>query len=262
MNSVPIMFSAPMVRAILEGRKTQTRRLIRPQPPCEREGDYAVGRYHPTKVGRDGEEYPGGEVFGMYSLDGEWGRKCPYPPGSLLWVREAWQAIHVAVDPETGRGEDVTWADRIPDAHIGWWSPVYAADPQHAPTEEERGFPWRPAIHMPRWASRIMLRVTDVRAQRLRDITPEDAIAEGATSRPHCCGYRQQEPGWSMDWSEVGRPSRWAPSGVLTESDIALETPILAFRHYWDRLHARSRFGWGANPWVWAISFERVRGDG
>lgn len=102
--------------------------------------------------------------------------RCPYgAPGDRLWVRETWQAIHVSIDPETGCGDDVQAAPSIPkDSQNGWWGVVYAAtDPQ------ANGFAWRPSFYMPRWASRITLEVTEVRVERLQDISEEDAIAEG-----------------------------------------------------------------------------------
>ena len=96
MRERPILFSGPMVRALIEGRKTQTRRIVKPQPH-EDCSAIEVGRYHPTVIDRHGDEQPGAEIFGAYSLDGDWGAKCPYgAPGDRLWVKETF-----ATTPDT-----------------------------------------------------------------------------------------------------------------------------------------------------------------
>lgn len=144
----PILFSGPMVRAILDGRKTQTRRIVKPQP----HGDCAaieVGLYHPVVIDRHGDEQPGAEIFGAYSLDGEWGVKCPYGmPADRVWVRETW----------------------IPSDMGGF---------HYRATDEVLPCIWRPSIHMPRKASRLTLEITAVRVERLQDISEADARAEG-----------------------------------------------------------------------------------
>lgn len=151
MRERPLLMSGPMVRAILDGRKSVTRRVVKPQPP-EDYGTIEVGRFHPTGWTRDGEEYPCAETFGAYTLDGECSWRCPYgEPGDRLWVRETWA------------GEE---------------SCVYRAD---SPNDDRSNIVrWRPSIHMPRWASRISLEVIEVRVERLQEITEEEAAAEGA----------------------------------------------------------------------------------
>jgi hypothetical protein len=171
----PILFSGPMVRAILEGRKTQTRRVIKPQPEIG-------GAYWRTPGGAIGRD-----VKPKY---------CPYGrPGDLLWVRETW-AINIGAEP----GESIY---------------AYRAD-------RERPGDWKPSIHMPRKASRLLLRITDVRVQRVQEISDAEAIAEGCV------------PVWD--------------AGV---------TPRDAFAELWDDINAPRDHGWESNPWVWAISFER-----
>lgn len=230
MRERPILFSAPMVRAILAGTKSQTRRLIKPSP-----SDVVAF------IGSDNQ--PTGE-FGL-ALDPEYTRvlqkhvRCPYGvPGDRLWVREAWC-----------------------EAEDGF---AYAADLD--PRQDPRGMGWRPSIHMPRIASRIMLEVTAVRAQRLQDISEADAIAEGATSRAI---QGRGNVGWCMDWSDVGRRG---PGGKpLTERDICLGDPQMAFANYINGLHGGPRWNfhysfpdryppplWEQNPWVWAVSFRRA----
>lgn len=168
MRERPILMSGPMVRALLEGRKTQTRRIVKPQPH-EDCGAIEVGRYHPTVVDRHGDEQPGAEIFGAYSLDGDWGAKCPYgAPGDRLWVREAWieyDKTGYVVDPTQGRF--VYRADCAPGTFASdgiWWK-------------------WKSSIHMPRWASRLTLTLTDVRVERVQDISEAEAEAEGFASR-------------------------------------------------------------------------------
>lgn len=157
----PILFAGPMVRAILEGRKTQTRRLVKlPKPPAE---------FYVSRTG------PKSHVVGVSIVD----VRCPYGvPGDRLWVRETWRPV----SPE--------WA--APDG-----GPVivrYAADGAEHMHGEARIGDWRwpvaarrgdvPGIHMPRWASRIDLEITSVRVERLQDISEEDALAEGVGAAP------------------------------------------------------------------------------
>lgn len=229
MRERPIIFTAPMVKAILDGRKTQTRRVLKPQPPPNFP---FLGIYSPYLTAVWGREIPDGDDFSL---------RLPIVPKDVLWVREAW-----AIAPSHAISPD-------PDRAV-----VYR-------TEDSRtdyGGPWRSPSHMPRWASRITLRVTDVRVQRLQDITEADAIAEGATSRPKCFGFSNAYDGWSMDWSKVGTLDRFAfgasldTPGALTESDLSLSSAKWAFASYWDDLHGDG--SWDGNPWVAAISFERL----
>ena len=148
MKERPILFSAPMVRAILAGTKTQTRRVAK--HPLAQNLSYIVD----IGKGWFGDE------------EGEVQIRCPYgQPGDRLWVREKWQAVsgndrarHIMTHPRPDRG----WLE-------------YAATPR----ADEPAYKWRPSIHMPRWASRITLEVTGVRVERLQDISEADAMAEG-----------------------------------------------------------------------------------
>ena len=206
MSEHPIIMSAESVRAILNNAKTQTRRVtVQPPPPdC---GKILVGEYHPTKIDKHGEAYPGKPIFGACSEDGKWGVKCPYgKPGDHLWVRETW------------------WqppADEI--------FPVqYDADTDDASRQNAKrdllplGWQRRPSIYMPRWASRITLEITDIRVERLQDITEDDAIAEGV--KPH--------------WKDEAR-------------DI--------FAELWDSLNAKRGYGWDTNPLVWVVEYRRMK---
>ena len=184
MKERPILFSASMVRAILEGSKTQTRRVIKPQPWEEYSAEsIKCEHYAPCIVDKYGEMDAGPEIFGAYSTDGEWGVRCPYgQPGERLWVREAFYT-------EENAQTKAVW---------------YRA-------ENHREFypKWRPSIHMPRWASRITLEITGVRVERLRDITNNDALDEGTPD------LRTIENGWDMRrcfqdlWEQINGVGSW-----------------------------------------------------
>lgn len=177
----PILFSGEMVRAILAGRKTVTRRVVKPQPP---DGwSPVVEHYCPVEISADGEEAPGPLCFG--ASDEEFGVRCPYgEPGDRLWVREAWRrtcdtdalgcvqykadgaALHYLCD-NGGEGD-----------------PTELAGPAGKLWDEDAA-KWRPSIHMPRWVSRILLEVKSVQVERLQEITEADAEAEGFERREH-----------------------------------------------------------------------------
>lgn len=170
MKERPILFQGPMVRALLAGTKTQTRRAMRIQPDGETK--IHVEHFNQTVVDRYGDEQPGPEVFGAWWHDGECGLLCPYgAPGDGLWVRETW-AYHVHAQA-TQHDEDGPW--------------VYAADGQPA-LQMRLCDRWRPSIHMPRVACRLTLDVTGVRVEQLQDISEQDALAEGIVQL-HDGGY-------------------------------------------------------------------------
>jgi hypothetical protein len=161
----PILFSTDMVKAILEGRKTMTRRVIKPQPRYHSKGDYWLIN---TEYWYD-KYKPGFETLKKY---------CPYPPGTVLYVREAWAKVSdwIEVDPEVG----------IPDGYI------YKADWQGAECPR-----WRPSIHMPKSAARIWLEVTGVKVERVQDILCNDMLAEGCIPKTVKGGQWQQ---WQHDY--------------------------------------------------------------
>jgi len=224
----PILFSAPMVRAILEGRKTQTRRIVKPQPDLTKLGE---------TVGPQGQRYYGKNAKQIES-NGEWQFSIPgaalYPwrspygqPGDRLWVRETFYC------------DDGHYPDGVPDS-CQWRevegkrlsipleekraemleSMYYRADGEPQFEAPEGPIPWRPSIFMPRWASRITLEVTGVRVERLQSISEADAAAEGVYTDPACPAYD-------------------------------------AYRVLWDQINAKLA-PWASNPWVWVIEFKRV----
>lgn len=219
----PILMSGAMVRACLRDvdPKTQTRRVLKYQP-----SDAEVAR-----------EYGKIRVFALEA--GFCGVPCPYVTPLRLWVRESWAPVRFGYDFETGVCDEVGEttpedarqimrdADSRPRGGI-----VYAAtDGGNDLSAEERGYRYRPSIHMPRWASRLTLDVLAVRVERLQDITEEDAKAEGAP-----CEFA---PGWYIDafGALMGRQYRYG------------------FAALWESINGRE--SWMANPWVWVIGFKR-----
>lgn len=263
MTERPIPFSAEMVRAILDGRKTQTRRKMKVQPYPD--SIVTVEHFNQTVIDRHGDMQPGPEIFGAHWDDGEQGLRCPYgAPGDLLWVRETVWAESTFDGDGVRYAADHVWRiiENTQEASEAWCKLAqYGGDDA---LDNQTNIGRRvPSIHMPRWASRITLRITGVRVERLQDISEEDARAEGATMRPACNGFQHRYPGWSMDWSKVGKPSHFATGAQrgkkapLTESDVSLGSAKWAFASLWNTINGVD--AWDDNPWVWALSFEGVK---
>lgn len=193
MTERPILFSAPMVRAILSGAKSQTRRLLKPQPlgGAPELLQHLVAHGHHRWATDEPDE------------DLIW--KCPYgQPGDRLWVREAF-----AIVPRTAYrcSEGVQQTLRPDDDHD-------AAIYREGWTRSKGGFRWRPSIHMPRWASRITLEVTGVRVERLQDISEADAIAEGVNVHPDHHGKPRDSiyspvQAYRDLWESINGPGSW-----------------------------------------------------
>jgi hypothetical protein len=196
----PILFSTPMVKAIMEDRKTKTRRVINPQPVInlddKRKVTIPVNRMHGLI-----------DTLGFFSVEDYIKNKARYEVGNILWVRETWRPAEVKCN---GGADYFYYADGFSDAS----------------SKSETGrAKWKPSIHMPRKAARIFLRVTDVKIERLQDITEEDAEAEGvkAYGQNNCSGTSAR----------------------------------IAFAELWDGLNEKRGYGWRKNPWVWVYTFER-----
>ncbi len=199
----PILFNTEMVQAILQGRKTQTRRIIKPKySDSIFELDHGI--LYECEPPAEPVRLPDGWTRHKVRLFKEVIPK--YKVGDILWVRETWQ--------------------RIDNSYF------YKADND----PEDWGMSWRPSIHMPRKAARIFLKATDVRVQRVCDITEEEAIKEGCTS-----GYESTGDGKFED--------------VLEREWTAKE----AFQELWDSCYQFPK-NWCGNPWVWVIEFERLEG--
>ena len=232
MTARPILFSAPMVRALLEGRKTQTRRVVKPfvadafdfmgGGPGDREAEtddveirWAVSHDDndkpvPIQWCAFSSEYP---EEGCIPIGKGYGQ-----PGDLLWVRES-HAIVGNVDP----------------GFVLYRASGYEAECRRNGLENcppEYAMRWSPSIHMPRWASRLTLRITEVRVERLHSISTEDAIAEGV---------------------EIDVPAIDASSARWVQGSVHIDR----YARLWDEINGRG--AWTTNPWVWALTFEVIQ---
>lgn len=223
MKEHPILMQGPLVRATLEGRKTQTRRLLRNQPPS---------RYHLVRVCGPWAEFENdGPTPAKYSTKSPLGEA-----GDRLWVRETFAIVHGCRDMDTGYIDDWMVPRDLPkDDDHGFWTVLYRADDRFDESKEDRGFSWRPMIHMPRWACRLVLPLVSVRVERVQDITEEDAKAEGVERI-------SAGPGWEC-WMGYG-PS---PS---------CKTARDSFRSLWISIYGEA--SWDANPWVWVAEWKEI----
>lgn len=164
-REIPMLFSAEMVRALLAGRKTQTRRPISPDPGDEFTSPAECSYYHPVVV-RRGQEEPGPAVYGFSSEDAGWIAPCA--PGDVIWVRENFRMVNGGYVP----GVEFTADGKQAFPEFG--------DLDKLPKDWKNTTKIRPSIHMPRGACRLFLRVVSVRAERVQSMTIGDAVAEGA----------------------------------------------------------------------------------
>jgi hypothetical protein len=222
MKEKPILFSGAMVRALLDGSKTQTRRVVNPQPWA----DARSAHYHPSCPSGSGGMHPANVIFSsMSQCVPPWAApqpvRCPFgEPGDQLYVRETF----LYVGPGSGSDLPSYREERAnPENHK-------AENCWYRASRPDETLVWTPSIHMPRWASRISLEVTGVRVERLRDISVRDAIAEGA------------EP--------------LLPHVACTQA--CPEDYIAGYHTLWDSLNAERGYGWDVNPWVWVVEFRRV----
>lgn len=224
MKERPILFSSPMVRAILDGRKTQTRRALKVQPldVLPMKGDKAGVEW----IGLMQNDPPKGTIF-----------RCKFgKPGDRLWVREAWALIDKDYKPA-----DLAQATAL----------VYRADGLKVPNQKDRdiraifadrcrvpldAIKWRPSIHMPRIASRLDLETVAVRVERLQDISAKDIISEGAVLHAHDDQFGHNPVSAFDEKVYLDLMSLWAAG--------------------WKKINGAD--SWDANPFVWVIEFKRV----
>jgi len=220
MKEIPILFSGQMVRAILEGRKTQTRRVVKGLPEHAFEIGYwdQMGAPHRAKSGlywhQPAEQ---GTSFSTKMMP------CPYgQPGDRLWVRETWWHQKGLYLEQAGfEGGTI---GRLEDGNGGRFN----SNKDFIPANHGKLWRKRPSIHMPRWASRITLEVTEVRVQRLQEISGNDAEAEG------------------ISFDGNASPESYDPRDQ--------------FQNLWDSINGkRPGCAWKDNPWIWAVSFKKVK---
>lgn len=217
----PILFNTEMVRAILDGRKTVTRRVAFPNKdlrefPCKQ---YPEGWWLKGRVYKNWANLP----MGRFELS------CKYGVSDILYVRE-------------------TWCKYDEDHVIDGVKYAYKANatPVSEEARNELGYKWKPSIHMPKEAARIFLRVTDVRVERLQDITVNQSTKEGCVSP--CCMCRNKKDGKCVGDSILLR-------------DCPIDRIYSPFIGIWNTTVKKSDlelYGWTANPWVWVIEFERI----
>lgn len=207
MKERPILFSAPMVRAIMEGRKTQTRRVVKPQPTFERVecyGDswaWAKGKDNFSGVTTEQLTGPAGLLHET---------RCPFRKGNKLWVKETYGPCDGGFCYRASEAEGVKPEDGK----------------------------WHPSIFMFREASRITLEITEVRVERLQEISARDCVEEGIDFKKHEC-----------ECDTCARSTKLCPA---TSSSLIME-----YSELWDSIN-RKKYPWAKNPWAWAITFKRV----
>lgn len=207
-----MIFNAEMVRAILDGRKTQTRRIVKLQPDEDGLAKVTNGPWVDTS---------------------ERNYRCPFGDvGDRIWVRETFQGPLFDYEQMEAYLEDSSRFEKPEFCQ-------YAADGGHRPeyqdADDNLRHGWRPSIHMPRWASRILLEITEVRVERLNSIHDVDAMREGIQNLTTC------------SHANFGIP------GVVNA-----QHPVRAFQLLWESIYGAD--SWKFNPWVWVIEFKRVEG--
>jgi hypothetical protein len=223
----PIIFSAPMVRAILDGRKTQTRRIIKPQP-----------RWDDPVWWWDDKPFVSDEAMADHLFHNVYGAHgTPYGSvweegGDRLWVRETFRDLCMIWKTGwCGCGSKEQYPKNHKVAYRATDTGIYIDDDQ----PNVLPLTWRSPIHMPRWASRITLEITDVRVQRVQEIGRDgrkavDVLAEGITPE------------------QIANEQKWFHPD---------DSPALAFARLWEAVNGKG--SWESNPWVWAITFKRVQ---
>lgn len=221
----PILARDSVALAIREGRQTQHRVPMKVQP------EEVNGRIWGGGMARwSALQFESWEDFRTSAPN-----HAPWQAGDMLWLRETWQLVRFSKDFETGIVDEWhPWEGAIPTACPARWDVVFSAGQDWPSHKEDRGFNWRPSIHMPRWAARTWVKVTRVWVERVRDISAEDAMAEGLIRLPSADN--------SLVW--------WGAAG---RSYLGVRR---AFEALWESLY---RGSWERNDWVWCCAFELDR---
>jgi hypothetical protein len=199
MKETPILFSTPMVQAILDDRKTQTRRVVKPQP-VERKAHDGYKFLHIPNTG---------------AVDSFVGNKCPYGQvGDVVWVRETWQH---SLNPNEY---------------------CYKADTDN-PIYLDKNWKWKPSLHMPKAACRLFLKITNIKVERLQDISEDDAVVEGVEKHLH--GFKKY--------------TNHNPSSIAVY-DVCMKDAKSSFETLWQSINGAE--SWNNNPWVWVIEFQKL----
>jgi len=229
----PILFSGEMVRAIMEGRKTQTRRVIKPQPNDIRESPFVKSGIEDTH---------GYEI------------KRKYAPGDRLWVRETF----IPDPPDDDSWDYNMYSDgcihNMDEIPARFKNPKYVI--YRAPLDFGPGLKWQPSIFMPRWASRITLEVVNVRVERVQEISEEDCCKEigaplkweGEGDEPY---HRDMRTVFRNLWNSINAKRYPKSSRAPKKIDKTIEQET-----------KKEFYSWDANPWVWVIEFRKVERDG
>jgi hypothetical protein len=238
MKERPILFQGAMVRALLDGSKTQTRRICKQQPYSNGHGwdghdimchnDYLP----PSAMLMDAG---GKALYTTSNLEG-WESECPYgQPGDRLWVRETFVHIDDEGDKFDGMGSQTYYRASCMD------------EAQDTDWLHKRGLKWTPSIHMHRKYSRIMLEIVSVRVEQLNDCIEADAIAEGVLGLRSLAWDRLHFPVWRYQFDEAVAAGRKPPIGP---------SPAQAYAALWDSINGAG--SWSTNPWVWVVEFRRL----
>ncbi|MGP3095394.1 hypothetical protein ACTVPL_02880 [Serratia marcescens] len=241
MKERPVIFNGEMVRAILDGRKTQTRRVMKVQPESSktRAGDFWFSSKKLESMVHVSDFMPGNSPIADCHLFFQ-EHCCPFGQvGDRLWVREAYQGPLFNFDQMETYLEDTSKFERPEFCE-------YRADggktPEYYDADDNLRYGWKPSIHMPRWASRITLEITAVRVERLNDISESDAKAEGVRAiennfgnGPAYCDYLLPNLDDAAEWYNRASDS---------------------FKSLWKSIYGAEN--WSANPWVWVIEFKHV----
>ncbi len=222
MKETPILFSTAMVQAIIAGNKTQTRRIAKPQPIIDVKSGYVLdgkGIRSPFDIHNWKEPYT--DYF------------CKYNVGDLLWVRETWADVTSAftdtnkLENIAFKSDNTVWIcyDKLHYLELLGDSGIYVKK-------------WKPSIYMPKDAARIWLRITDIRVERLQDISEQSAAAEGIEIVNNGTKYKCYRK----------------------KSNHMYESAVTSFYSLWESINGKD--SWDANPWVWVVSFDVISTTG